>query len=206
MLLAENLHNIVLLYPNFYSINTDFILSFYFDFHITSHQFYKYMIPLMNSKKPIKNDKAIVGYYPDWASETLSPEKILFTKLMHINYAFAVVDENHELKLPSKYILENLIKLAHQHGVKVLLSIGGWIGSKHFSTLVKIEANRLRFIRKILALVKQISLDGIDIDWEYPGIIGLSSNEVDAISDTPNFIMLLKEMRALMKDKLLTML
>ncbi|KAJ2796578.1 hypothetical protein H4R20_005486, partial [Coemansia guatemalensis] len=43
--------------------------------------------------------------------------------------------------------------------------------------------------------VKDKNLDGIDIDWEYPGRQGNTCNIVDAHNDAPNFLSFLKDLR-----------
>lgn len=155
----------------------------------------------LNSGKPV-----VVGYYPDWTASSYPPEAIPYDKLTHINYAFAVVSATGDLSFDTAPLLDRVVSQAHAKGVKVLLSVGGWTGSRYFSPVAKNPTTRQTFIGAVLDVVDKHKLDGIDIDWEFPGRTGLSCNEVDLENDTPNFLLLLNELRkALAPEKEITL-
>ncbi|KAB8070770.1 glycoside hydrolase superfamily [Aspergillus leporis] len=52
---------------------------------------------------------------------------------------------------------------------KLLVAIGGWGDTSGFSTGAKDEASRKRYAKNVAAMVQEFGLDGVDIDWEYPG-------------------------------------
>ncbi|TDZ34920.1 Chitinase A1 [Colletotrichum spinosum] len=83
---------------------------------------------------------------------------------------------------------------AHAHNVKALVSIGGWTGSRFFSTAIGSPENRTAFVKNCLDLVEKYSLDGLDFDWEYPNRQGLGCNAINK-DDTANFLAFLKELR-----------
>ena len=56
------------------------------------------------------------------------------------------------------------------------------------------ERSRKQFTSNILEAYNRFSLDGIDIDWEYPGQQGNAGNGVSA-SDTSNFLLFLQLLR-----------
>ena len=62
-------------------------------------------------------------------------------------------------------VLPTFVSLAHQHGVKASLSIGGWTGSIYYSSNVATEANRTALVNAVLGLVKKYDLDGIDFEF-----------------------------------------
>lgn len=49
-------------------------------------------------------------------------------------------------------------------GVKALVSIGGWTGSRFFSSAVATPENRTAFVGAVTSLVKTYKLDGIDFE------------------------------------------
>jgi chitinase len=55
--------------------------------------------------------------------------------------------------------------------------------------------SRLKFANNILHIYEQYNLDGIDIDWEYPGQAGSDGNSIDVQHDTTNFLTFLQLLR-----------
>ncbi|KAG6911169.1 hypothetical protein DXG01_003909 [Tephrocybe rancida] len=84
--------------------------------------------------------------------------------------------------------------MAHTHNVKASLSIGGWTGSRFFSSNVGSSHNRTAFVGAVTGLVEEYKLDGVDFDWEYPAIQGIGCNTVNS-NDTANFLSFLQELR-----------
>jgi len=87
--------------------------------------------------------------------------------------------------------------------LKVLISLGGWTLSSHFSEAASSAASREAFVASCVRLFidgylangMSISglFDGIDIDWEYPGACGNTCAFSSA--DPRNFTLLLAEFR-----------
>ncbi|UOQ51838.1 glycosyl hydrolase family 18 protein [Hymenobacter cellulosivorans] len=95
-----------------------------------------------------------------------------------------------------------LIDLAHQQGVKVMASIGGWSMSKHFGDMAADPTKRARFVSDCQKLIA-LGFDGIDLDWEYPGQEGM--NFVGQAQDYANFAVLVEAIRAAVgPNKLIT--
>ncbi|KAK0242582.1 glycoside hydrolase [Armillaria nabsnona] len=136
-----------------------------------------------------------MAYFPDWAGVTA--EQLDFKVFDWIDFAFAIPsssgtvgfqDESSETKL-----LAELVKAAHSANTKVKLSVGGWTGSKDFSKIVSSEQGRSSLAKSMLSLYKKYELDGIDIDWEYPGQAGDSS--AFQKDDSANFLTFLQLLR-----------
>jgi len=80
--------------------------------------------------------------------------------------------------------------------------VGGW-GSSRFSEMAANDSTRTAFAADCRRVIDKFGLDGIDIDWEYPGsgTAGISFSS----ADKENFTLLMRDVRqAVGKDKLLT--
>ncbi|XP_066148827.1 chitinase-3-like protein 2 isoform X2 [Euwallacea fornicatus] len=89
----------------------------------------------------------------------------------HLNVAFGSI-VNHSIYLNDQYLvyLSQIVKLKDQNkDLKVLLSIGGAGNSNGFPEMVKNHTNRKTFIKSILYYVINYKIDGVDLDWEFPG-------------------------------------
>lgn len=63
--------------------------------------------------------------------------------------------------------------------LKTLIAIGGWNeGSETYSKMAADPVKRARFINSALELVQKWGFDGFDLDWEYPGQRGGSSDDI----------------------------
>ncbi len=87
-----------------------------------------------------------------------------------IFYAFALPNANYGLDFNygSNYMLKRLVAAAKPRGTKVVLSIGGWGGSRYFSPAVSTPANRAVFIQNIKNVIADSGIDGVDFDWSTP--------------------------------------
>ncbi len=109
-----------------------------------------------------------VGYLPSWSG---SVNSVQYSKLTHINYAFALPNPNGSLQaVPDPNKLRSLVSLGHQNGVKVSLAIGGWNDGNDsaFETLAGNAGARTTFVNAVMSTINSYGLDGVDIDWEYP--------------------------------------
>ena len=70
--------------------------------------------------------------------------------------------------------------------LKTLLSIGGWTYGPNFPAPMATAAGRQKFASTAVTFVKDLGLDGIDIDWEYPA----------SSADAQNFVSLLQTLRS----------
>jgi GH18 family chitinase len=139
----------------------------------------------------------IIGY----VTPAVIVETIPFDKLTHVNYAFAIPNEDGTLKpLGNKWKLGNLVDAAHAQNVKVLISVGGWGYDDAFEMLAADETARATLVQALVDLVETHNLDGVDMDWEYPDAAAVSPDSAD------NYVKLMQALGAEMRDrdKLLT--
>ena len=97
---------------------------------------------------------------------------------------------------------KSLLSIAHEKGVKVMASIGGWSMCKHYGSVAADATKRKKFTDDCKRLIN-MGFDGIDIDWEYPGRDGM--NFKGGPQDFNNYAILMEEIRAAIgPDKLIT--
>jgi chitinase len=165
----------------------------------------------------------LVGYYASWDvyNRAVFLSQIEVGKLTHINYAFSNISPDGECTHYDidadtiRFFGENrsvdgkadpitglrgnfrqLILLKDKFPrLKVLISVGGWTLSEHFSEVARSEDSRGRFVQSCVDLyLRQYGdvFDGVDIDWEYPVGGGLYPGVPE---DKHNFTLLLEEFR-----------
>lgn len=118
----------------------------------------------------------------------------------HINVAFArIVNKTIYLEDHQYVTLRDIVQLRKTNPkLKILLSVGGSGNHKGFSDMVVDHASRKIFIKSIRDLLRNYTLDGIDLDWEFPAI-GNSDPALKlavAKRERQHFSQLLQEIRA----------
>lgn len=107
------------------------------------------------------------------------------------------------LSVPKQGGAPGVIDLAHQKGVKVLASIGGWSMCKHYPEVAADPTKRAKFVAGCQQLIS-MGFDGIDFDWEYPNDAGMNIEHYST-ADYTNFAILLEAVRAAIgPNKLMT--
>lgn len=186
--------------------------------------------------------KKVIAYFPNWgtynaAHHNFSVSMIPWDKITVINHSFYSVDSN--FKMVSIDSFADYEKQFEHSGdwtqqlkghigeykyykekypdKKVLISIGGWTRGENFHAMALTAGSRAIFINSVIEFLKTYPfLDGIDIDWEYPGINRPKdpNDQYDrgcpgGPEDKENFTALLREVREAynknnMANKLLT--
>ena len=126
------------------------------------------------------------------------------TCLTHINYAHGRFGNpktgDGGIKIAEPELLKKVVALKKDKpDLKVLLMIGGW--GEHadgFSMMARDAAKRTEFCQACKKHIDDYGLDGIDLDWEYPGGGPSSNGKSDA--DPKNFVLVLKELRETIGD------
>ncbi len=169
--------------------------------------------------------RVVVGYYAEWSMYAgFDINKYPIDKITHLAYAFMLpnpsqVDYNtlaNNNRFPMKPysasipegtlvpfdgyangvnlpILKALKK--RKPDLKIIVSVGGWTGSWHMSTVFGNPSTRRTFVKTAVDFLIANDLDGIDIDWEYVGKKGASYNTYDEVKDPVSFASLCRELR-----------
>lgn len=141
-------------------------------------------------------DYKVIAYL--WGGNIPSPLDL--SEVTHINYAFGYVDET-DIIIRNPEELKTLRSLTKASGVKLLVSLMQAKGGPWFCLRCKTEEGRKLLARQARELMETYELDGIDVDWEYPGIYQGQRNCETCITD---FVDLIREMRTALGDNLLT--
>ena len=153
------------------------------------------------------SEHQIMAYYVP--SEDKKVTELPLDRLTHIIFSFTEVEDS-KMIFKSKDLstsLHDLVKESlHHPQLKVMIACGGWGGSGGFSDMANTESNRAIFIKSVIEFIKEYDLDGIDLDWEYPGLPGIGNTYRP--EDKANFTVLVSELRealdTLKPDLLLT--
>ncbi len=149
-----------------------------------------------------QRSKTVIVAYVFPQNGLIQPGEIAARKLTRINYAFANLqggrivngfnadDEN----------LARLVALRQRNpALTVLISIGGWSWSGNFSDMALTGESRRAFIESAVEFVEKHNLDGLDIDWEYPGQAGAGNRFRP--EDKQNYTLLLRDIRTRFKQE-----
>ena len=140
-----------------------------------------------------ENPFAIMAYYV--AEKEYRPDQLPLEKLTHIIFSFTHVIDG-EMKFGNEQSAEKLKLLVaqkknHPH-LKVMIACGGW-GADGFSDMAHTAENRAKFVNSAISFIEEHQLDGLDIDWEYPGIPAAGTKHRK--EDKQNFTLLMKALR-----------
>ncbi len=149
-------------------------------------------VSAQKGKKPV-----IIGYVGGYDGNIVKTEAIAAKKLSHINYAFVDIKDNRAWLHNEKTDTLNFRKLNELKKInpdlKILISIGGWTWSKNFSDAMLSDTSTAAFAQSAVDIVAAHNLDGVDIDWEYPGMKG--DNNKFRPEDRTGYTNMFKELR-----------
>lgn len=136
----------------------------------------------------------LVGEYTLGNPRNIDPRYLDF-----VIYAFVEIGPNGQLVVPAPTYLRSLVRLREINpDLQVIAAIGGW-AAEGFSDAALTPASRYAFARNVQNLISEYSLDGVDIDWEYPGssAAGIKSRP----EDRENFTLLLTALRDVLGEE-----
>jgi chitinase len=143
---------------------------------------------------PSKSPVIIAYVFP--RNRVLEPGEIAAQKLTRINYAFALIKDG-RIAEGSPTDAANFAVLTalkrRNPNLTVLVSVGGWLGSGGFSDAALTPQSRKTFLDSVVVFIERYHLDGLDIDWEYPGLPGAGNRFRP--EDKQNYTALLRDLR-----------
>ncbi|KAJ7482387.1 endochitinase [Mycena galericulata] len=144
------------------------------------------------------SSKIASAWYAGWHAESdpaFPLSQIPWDRYTHLSYAFAeTTPDVRVVTLNGSSVLPKFVAAAKSHGVKALVTVGGWTGSLYWSSNVATPKNRTLFVNTLVSFAKKYALDGLDFDWEYPASPGIGCN-TNNVNDTANFLAFLQELR-----------
>jgi chitinase len=107
----------------------------------------------------------VVGYFPSYRDPSTMPDN-KFRMCNVINYAFASVTSTGGVSVLVPTNLTAVRTKAKTNGAKVFISVNG--STTDWKNMATTPTGRTSFITQLMQVVRNNSLDGVDIDWEFP--------------------------------------
>ena len=110
----------------------------------------------------------VVGYFPSYRDPATVPD-VKFRMCNVINYAFAAVTASGGVSLSSPLVLAAVATKAKNNGAKIFISLSG--STTDWKNMAATQAGRTNYINQVMNIVRNYSLNGVDVDWEFPSTI-----------------------------------
>jgi chitinase len=152
----------------------------------------------------------VVGYFPEWgiydAHDNYGVEDVPFEEITHLNYGFAALKESvpgagdwtlqtfdEGAALGADGLYRQVAEATARHGVRNVLSVGGWNNSvdAQWQDATRTVEQREQLSRGIVDFMLAHGFNALDVDWEYPA----SSTDADQFED------LIVRLRALLTER-----
>lgn len=124
----------------------------------------------------------------------------------HIHFAFGTLTNSYEVETGDVLSTYQFNAFKKIKGAKKILSFGGWDFSTFPATYNIFRegvtsSNRLKMATNIANFIKKHELDGVDVDWEYPGAPDLPGIPAASKADGPNYLAFLVVLKNLLPGK-----
>jgi len=140
----------------------------------------------------------VIAYY---AGDEKSIDEFDLKGVDQIIYSFLHLKGNKlaiDDKKDSLTLLNVINKKKKYPKLKVLVSLGGWGGCETCSDIFSSKKARTEFAISTADIIESFNADGIDLDWEYPGISGYPGHSYKP-EDRENFTDLIIQLRKYMR-------
>jgi chitinase len=141
-------------------------------------------------------DRVVVGYSATWRDPNTPPDCYNYDALTHLARAFLVAHPDGTIEVPDGYFNKTMESLARQHGVKLLMSLGGEASNaNNWLSIARNPKYFQHFGDNLEKLLTDHGYDGIDIDWEPSAV---------TTEDGLAYVSFLKGLRARFPDRIIT--
>ena len=155
-------------------------------------------VSLISCNNNIEIKPQVIAYY---AGDEKSIDEFDLKGVDQIIYSFLHLKKN-KLAIDNKkdsLILINVVNQKKKYPkLKVLVSLGGWGGCETCSDIFSSKEARTEFAISTADIIESFNADGIDLDWEYPGISGYPGHSYK-LEDRENFTDLIIQLRKYMR-------
>ncbi|KAG7287400.1 hypothetical protein NEMBOFW57_006911 [Staphylotrichum longicolle] len=159
---------------------------------------------IIKGSAPAKKFK--LGYFEGWNFNreclTMDASQINTESYTHVHFAFPNVTRgDFRIEITDPLVKEQFDLFKQLQGVKKIVSLGGWDFSALPGTFMILReaaqpGNRDVFKRNIISFLNEHNLDGIDLDWEYPGAPDIPDIPSDDPVNGLNYYRLLASIKA----------
>ncbi|MCX2573299.1 glycoside hydrolase family 18 protein [Pedobacter sandarakinus] len=118
-------------------------------------------------------------------------------EITHLIYSFAKLkgDSLHIKTARDSALIKEMVSLKKRNpNLKVMIAMGGWSACESCSEVFSRDSGRKTFAKTTKSILDYFKADGIDIDWEYPAVVGYPGHRYRP-EDKQNFTLLVKELR-----------
>ncbi|EED15691.1 class V chitinase, putative [Talaromyces stipitatus ATCC 10500] len=109
-----------------------------------------------------------VMYVDQWHISSL-PSSDLVSSVTHAIMAFAPSENFNSGSTFTPFESIDTFRARFPSTTKIMVAIGGWGDNAGFSTAAVSETSRSTYAKNVAAMLESTGLDGVDLDWEYPG-------------------------------------
>lgn len=124
----------------------------------------------------------------------------------HLHFGFGDISPNFDISIGDEMSTYEFNNFRYIRGPKKILSFGGWAFSNDPDTYnimrqgVK-PANRVKLAQNIADFINKNGLDGVDIDWEYPGATDIPGTPPGNEGEGDEYAAFLTVLKKLMPNK-----
>jgi chitinase len=146
----------------------------------------------LKAQKTVKPN--VIAYYTGQNSVI---DSFPIEKLSHLIYSFGHLkgDSLNIRSAKDSALIAKMVELKKRNpDLKVMIAMGGWSACKDCSEVFSRAGGRKTFAKTTKEILDFFHADGVDIDWEYPAVMGFPGHRY-TVDDKHNFTLLIKELR-----------